>query len=112
MPRLYDTRRWEQAREQILVRDAGRCTVARLIGGPCSPTLDVHHLTPLSEGGAEYDDANLISVCRRHHAMLEGIRRLLLRHERIPPCHHTHRYREGREECLRRRLQRANRVAA
>lgn len=105
--RLYDSPKWSAARTRILARDADRCTVARLIGGPCHARLDVHHLIPVEEGGAPYDDDNLVTVCARHHPMLEALRRWLLRRRQIRPCRHRHRYDHARRECLERRLREA-----
>lgn len=99
---VYDTPAWQAARARVLARDADRCTVARLIGGDCHPRLDVHHITPVSEGGAPYDDDNLLTVCARHHPMLEALRRHLTREPQRPRCRHHHPYPGGREECERR----------
>lgn len=105
--RLYDTLLWDEARERTLARDGQRCTVARLLGGECHPRIDVHHLVPLSEGGAEYDDANLISVCHRHHPVLEAFRRQLLAPEWR--CPHKHTSAEARRQC---ELRRSRSIAA
>ena len=101
MTRLYDTRTWDEARERTLARDGQRCTVARLIGGECSPILDVHHLVPLSEGGDPFGDANLVTICHAHHGRLEALRRHLLAPEWR--CPHRHRTAEGRRQCEMRR---------
>jgi len=103
---LYHTEAWELARAAALDRDGHRCTVARFLGGPCSSILDVHHLMPVAEGGAEFDLDNLITVCHRHHPMAEGVRRAVLRASRREwkPCPHppgTHRYPGAREACER-----------
>jgi 5-methylcytosine-specific restriction endonuclease McrA len=34
--------------------------------------LTVHHVTPLAEGGAMYELANLVTLCRAHHGSVEG----------------------------------------
>jgi len=102
MPRVYDNISWDEARERTLARDGRQCTVARLIGGTCSPTLDVHHLTPVSQGGEPYTDENLISVCHLHHPRLEALRRHLLAERGYRRCTHRHPYPGGREECERR----------
>jgi len=103
---LYDTLAWEIARAAALDRDGHRCTVARLLGGACSPVLDVHHLTPVTEGGAPCDLDNLITVCHRHHPMLEALRRAILRRterawKRCPHPPGAHRYPGAREACER-----------
>lgn len=100
MSRVYDTHLWAEARARTLARDGGRCTVARLIGGECHPTLDVHHLIPVDEGGALYDDANLLTCCKSHHQLLHRLRRLLLDGEERPwRCPHKHPTAEGRRAC-------------
>jgi len=103
---VYDTEQWELARERALRRDGYRCTVARLLGGRCSRTLDVHHIVPLSEGGDEFDLDNLMTACHRHHPMVEALRRAILRArgQEWKTCPHppgTHRYRGAREACER-----------
>lgn len=100
--RLYDTLLWDQARERTLARDGHRCSVARLIGGECHPVLDVHHLIPVEDGGAEFDDANLLTVCHAHHPKLEALRRHLLAPEWR--CPHKHTSAESRRQCEMRRM--------
>jgi hypothetical protein len=108
--RFYTSLEWKLARERALARDGRRCSVARLLGGDCSATLHVHHLKPRKEHPElELDVDNLITTCSRHHPTLEAVRRLLLvvRLDVVPPCPHRHVYAAGREECERRRRQRA-----
>ena len=104
MGSLYSTLRWRAARAAALRRDASRCAVGRWFGGDCDPILHVHHLTPVSEGGDPYGIDNLLTVCRRHHPMLEGFRRAVARHAGpvSPRCPHRHRTVEAREQCERR----------
>ena len=96
-------------RHHVLTRDARSCVVAALIGTTdrCNPTLHVHHIIPVRDGGTDNPD-NLVTVCAAHHGALEALRRKLT--GQLPRCHHNHRTREGREECERRRRER--RVAA
>lgn len=105
MASLYDSTRWRRARAAALARDGFRCTVGRLLGGPCSPApLHVHHLVPVSEGGDLYSLDNLATVCARHHRTWEALRRALLE-RRQPPrrrCPHRHRTAEARALCERR----------
>lgn len=105
-PERYDHPDWPAFRTHVLARDGNVCTVGRFLGGGCHATLDVHHLIPLSEGGALLDDENAITVCRRHHPQVEAIRRAILhrRGPRIPACRHVHRYDHARRECYERRL--------
>jgi 5-methylcytosine-specific restriction endonuclease McrA len=45
--------------------------------------VEVHHIVPIGAGGARLDDANLQSLCRRHHSaktMTELNRRRVPRH--------------------------------
>ena len=91
-------------RTRVLERDQHRCS-GRFLGGECSAVLDVHHIVPRREGGTDADD-NLLTLCHRHHPMLEAIRRAILgRREPIwKPCPHkpgTHRYPEGKAACER-----------
>lgn len=59
----------------------------------------------MSEGGARFDEDNVITVCHRHHPQLEAIRRAILRRReiRVPPCRHRHRYDHVRQGCRARR---------
>lgn len=107
MAEIYTTAEWAEARAAALLRDGSRCSLSRLFGGSCHPVLHVHHLIPVGDGGAEFDVDNLLTACQSHHPMLEAMRRYVLRKRKIPACRHVHRYRTGREECLRRRLGRA-----
>ena len=53
--------RWRRFRRTILERDHGLCTL-RLEG--CTEVAEhVHHIHPLSKGGAKYDPANCASAC-------------------------------------------------
>lgn len=101
--------KWEDIRARVIARDAG-CS-GRFLGGPCSQTLDVHHIIPRDRGGTDEDD-NLMCLCHRHHPMIESLRMAILskRPPRAIKCRHAHRYPGAREACER-RLNRA-RVAA
>lgn len=104
---FYTSPAWKQLRVLALERDDRSCTVARLIGGPCSPRLDVHHLRPISEGGDPLDLDGVITVCSAHHPRLEALRRYVLRDpDAVPPCNHIHPYPGGREACARLRARR------
>lgn len=109
MADVYSTPEWADLRARALARDGHRCTVARLLGGPCSARLDVHHLIPVSEGGPELPDLDgVVTACSSHHPALEALRRFVLdrrrRALRIPKCRHDHRYDIARRECRRQRL--------
>jgi 5-methylcytosine-specific restriction endonuclease McrA len=60
--------RWKKARAQALARAGNAC---ELRNGHCRGRLEVHHKRKVREGGAPYDAANLIVVCRHHHETLE-----------------------------------------
>lgn len=109
--KLYRSPEWAHVRELALARDADVCTVARLLGGDCSPVLHVHHLT--REPGRALDVDNVGTACARHHPKWEAVRRAVVarREPEIPPCRHRHRYDHARRECLRRRRSRAILVA-
>lgn len=95
---------WDEIRERVIARDGRRCTVGWLLGGRCREHLHVHHLIPRDEGGEDSLD-NLITVCDRHHPMVEAIRREVLRRRGYKRCPHkpgTHRYPGARAECERR----------
>lgn len=100
MASIYHSPEWATARAAALGRDGNRCTVARLIGGECHATLDVHHIVPVAEGGS-HDLDNLITACHAHHPMLERLRRFLLREPARRRCPHYHPYPGGREACER-----------
>lgn len=65
---------WKRIRSRIIRRDAYRCRVIECtVKG--SGNLTVHHITPRDEGGGDYD-ANLITLCPKHHDQIEvaGVR--------------------------------------
>jgi 5-methylcytosine-specific restriction endonuclease McrA len=112
---VYNTARWRSVRERVLARDGARCTVSRLLGGDCSPgPLHVHHIVPVEDGGAPYDEDNLGTACARHHPTWESLRRRLARaraRETIR-CPHSHRSLDARLICEARLARRRQAVAA
>lgn len=54
--------RWANVREKILTRDKHRCQDCGY-----DQNLHVHHITPLSEGGAPFDSDNLKTLCETCH---------------------------------------------
>lgn len=97
---------WYAARDLALERDGNRCSVGRLLGGPCSGVLHVNHIVPRSRRPElALDLDNLGTACASHHKTWEAFARYvrLLRAEELPPCRHVHPYREGRIQCERRR---------
>lgn len=65
---------WKKTRSHIIRRDSYRC---RVIGCTVKgvKNLTVHHIVPRDEGGGDHD-ANLITLCPKHHDQIEiaGIR--------------------------------------
>lgn len=57
----YRPERWKRLSARL--RASGGCAV-------CGATIgtQVHHRTPLSQGGDEFDRGNLVVLCQRHHA--------------------------------------------
>lgn len=57
-------------RNQVLLRDGGRCTHLDERGERCENHrwVDIHHVLPRSEGGGN-SLANLITLCSAHHRM-------------------------------------------
>lgn len=83
---VRSSQRWKRVVEQAKRRDGHRCTYGlepgdrgarHYLGGRCPVTdgLDGHHRTPIEDGGAPYDLANVRTVCRTHHARLEAEQR-------------------------------------
>ena len=56
---------WKYLRSIVISRDSNRCQVT---GCPSRLELHVHHILPVSEGGAHSPD-NLVSLCDFHHAL-------------------------------------------
>lgn len=100
---FYNSPEWEALSERVRERDGNRCTLAWLLGGPCHPRLDVHHIEPREERpDLALEDSNCVTACAAHHPMLEALRRQIL-HRRAPRrCPHRHTNRAGREACERR----------
>lgn len=108
MENLYSSLRWRIVRKRALERDGHRCTVSRLLGGPCSPgPLHAHHIVPVEDGGPPFELDNIGSTCAGHHPQWEALRRILVQRllgddDRPPRCPHQHRTREARRICERR----------
>lgn len=56
--RRLDPRRWRRVRRLVLDRDGWRCRACGKASG-----LQVDHVVPIDKGGAEFDPANLQSLC-------------------------------------------------
>jgi 5-methylcytosine-specific restriction endonuclease McrA len=68
---IRNARAWQLVRETVRRRD-GAC---RACGG--REKLGVHHVTPLAQGGAPLDPANLVTLCRLCHEREESKSRFL-----------------------------------
>lgn len=109
----YSDFRHRQARSRALARDGNRCTVSRLLGGPCSDgPLHAHHVLAVGDGGDPFDVDNLGTTCAAHHPMWEALRRQLVRRllAPAPRCPHQHRTAEARAICEK-RMNRQRQVA-
>lgn len=61
MAGLYGTARWQRLRRHVLARDQHVC---RIQGPRCRHVAKtVHHVVPVSQGGAFWDPANLQAAC-------------------------------------------------
>lgn len=78
--RVWDSTQWRQARKAALRRDGHRCRYTpdeRY--APSNPTRcnepasTVHHAKAVTDGG-RFDPADLVSMCRSHHGMVDGRR--------------------------------------
>ena len=59
-----------------MLRDQGQCTYeTQSKRCPARRWLDVHHITPLSEGGRNEFD-NLTTLCSAHHRMSHHVDKL------------------------------------
>ena len=62
-----DTPEWHHTRKDALDRDGEQCQDCGLPRGEHRETFDrdleVHHITPVSEGGAKFDMENLVTLC-------------------------------------------------
>lgn len=56
---------WDAIRDMILTRDGFACTRADV---HCSGPLQIHHVRPLSKGGAN-SPSNLLTLCYYHHSL-------------------------------------------
>jgi hypothetical protein len=66
--RIYGTEKWKRVRANARRRAGGCCEQC----GREAKTLDVHHRTPLKDGGLPYDPDNLVVLCRPCHRELEN----------------------------------------
>lgn len=70
---VYRSERWRRVRQRVLERDGYRCR-ARVDGERCRVVgrgLQAHHVMPLRRGGEPFDEANLMTLCDRHHRLAD-----------------------------------------
>jgi len=60
---FYNSQGWYDKRSEIRERDDNMC---QWCGG--TENLHVHHLRPMSLGGDELDEKNLVTLCQRCHS--------------------------------------------
>jgi 5-methylcytosine-specific restriction endonuclease McrA len=64
---FYSSKAWQLSRRRQLF-DHPLCQY-REDGQECGQIADsVHHITPIEDGGAKRNPANLLSLCRPHHS--------------------------------------------
>lgn len=59
-------RPWRRVRDQVMRRDGNLCQPCHRAGRLTLAT-EVDHITPLSQGGADLDQANLEAICATCH---------------------------------------------
>ena len=88
---------WQNARAAARKRDGERCQRCGATEG-----LEVHHITALAEGGAEFDLSNLTTLCQECHVDVrgrgQGGRERRTRHTRKPQLRETHSSSETQNE--------------
>ena len=73
---VYDSNRWKKTRNRIRKTNVF-CEVCQEIGIKGVMATEVHHLVKVGLGDKEsyYDPNKLVSVCHRHHLMIENMSR-------------------------------------
>ena len=72
--KVYDSNRWKKTRDKIR-RENVFCEVCTELGIKGVLASEVHHLIKVNSGLKEtfYDENLLVSVCHRHHLMIENM---------------------------------------
>ena len=72
--KIYDSSRWKNTRKKIRQENVF-CEVCQELGYKGVLATEVHHIIKVIHGddSTHYDPSNLISVCNRHHKMIEGM---------------------------------------
>ena len=63
--------RWRKVRRKKLARDP-LCELCLMTGERHTPATLVHHVLPISQGGAPYVLANMESLCKSCHVKRHG----------------------------------------
>jgi len=75
--RFYASKKWEQTRQNVLEQDDYECQACGMGMEEHKEThgmaLHVHHIHPISAGGARFDENNLVTLCNTHHREYEGL---------------------------------------
>lgn len=66
--KVYASARWQRTRNLAIIRARFTCQKCHRAG----VDLEAHHRVPLAEGGAAYEQANIVVVCRRCHLEEHG----------------------------------------
>jgi 5-methylcytosine-specific restriction enzyme A len=90
---IRNARAWQVVRAAVKHRDGDAC---RVCGG--REKLGVHHITPLAEGGAPLDPANLVTLCRLCHEREESKSRFLTSDSPSRPIEHGERIARSPEQ--------------
>jgi len=73
MSRIYSTARWQRFRASVLSSQPLCENCQRQGRGPVTAT-ELHHVKPISEGGAVFDRHNVQPLCRDcHNGISQGV---------------------------------------
>ena len=58
---IYNTAKWKHTRKAVLAKQP-LCECGEI-------AVDVHHIRDIRDGGAPYDQENLVGLCKRCHSL-------------------------------------------
>ena len=67
--KFYESQSWRRTAKTAKRRDSFLCVHCKREGRTMAAVV-VHHLKPITEGGAKLDLDNTVSLCREHHEFL------------------------------------------
>lgn len=70
LERIYHSKEWQTTRVATLERDCYTCARCKQYGNTA------HHIVALEDGGAAFDLANTMTLCRSCHAHVDNMRLL------------------------------------